>query len=68
MYYEINIALNGSHFFATAKRSLTSKPVMLKVLKVIDVKFPVSEGYTIMVSEEHESGMILDKDEILKSN
>lgn len=68
MYYEINVALNGSHFFATHKRSLTSKPVMLKVLRVIDVKFPVSEGYTISVSEEHESGLILDKEELLKSN
>ena len=50
MYYEINVSLNGSHFFATAERSITGEWELNKVLPVIKEKFPESEGYEISVT------------------
>lgn len=46
-YYEINVALNGMHLFATAKRSCTTKWEYEKVLKILKEKFPESEGYKV---------------------
>ncbi|WP_316835040.1 hypothetical protein [Pedobacter nutrimenti] len=50
MYYEINIALNGRHFFATAPRSITSIPELMAVFTALDKKFTEQEGYSMMVS------------------
>ena len=47
MYYEINVALNGRHFFATAERSITDHATFLTILDVFREKFPESEGYHI---------------------
>lgn len=55
-YYEINVSLNGVHFFATHKRSLPDKRTMQKVLEVFKEKFPESEGYRIMVTAESTYG------------
>lgn len=44
-YYEINITLNGKHFFATAPRSATTVAMYNKLLGVLYKKFPKSEGY-----------------------
>lgn len=51
MYYEINIALNNRHFFATADRSITSEAKLKEVYNVFKEKFPESEGYTISVKK-----------------
>lgn len=45
MYYEINVSLNGHHFFATAERSITSKDKLKKVWEAMKKAFPQSEGY-----------------------
>ena len=50
MYYEINVALNGSHFFATAKRSITCKDKLKVVLKKLRESFTKEEGYSINIS------------------
>jgi hypothetical protein len=50
MYFEINVALNGKHLFATHKRSLTNSDDTKKVLTLFRSKFPPSEGYSINVS------------------
>lgn len=50
MNYEINIALNGQHFFATALRSLTSMGEAVRVYEILQAKFPKSEGYTMQMS------------------
>lgn len=55
-YYEINVSLNGVHFFATHKRSLTDKRKMQEVLEIFKQKFPDSEGYRISVTAEYEYG------------
>jgi len=47
MHYEINISLNGKHFFATHERSLKTKAEYEKVCKVLEEKFPETEGYEI---------------------
>lgn len=50
MYYEINVSLNGMHFFATHKRSCRTEDEMKKVHTVFKEKFPESEGYQISVT------------------
>ena len=50
MYYEINVALNGKHFFATDKRSITNKWKLKEVYNVLKEKFPQDEGYDISVT------------------
>lgn len=47
MYYEINVAHKGRHFFATAPRSITTEAHMLYMLKVFQKMFPEEEGYTL---------------------
>lgn len=60
MYYEINVALNGQHFFATDKRSITNRGALEKVYKVLKEKFPLEEGYDIIVSEYNTVGKFVD--------
>ena len=60
MYYEINVALNGQHFFATDKRSITNKPTLERVYKVLKEKFPLEEGYDIIVSQYETVGKFVD--------
>jgi hypothetical protein len=50
MYYEINVSLNGRHFFATAERSITDKQKLKKVYKMFKEKFPEEDGYEITVT------------------
>lgn len=54
MYYEVNVALKGKHFFATAPRSITDIDKLKEVFFVLNTKFPESEGYTISVSYASE--------------
>lgn len=60
MYYEINVSLNGQHFFATNKRSITTKHGLEKVYNVLKEKFPPSEGYDIMVTKFEVIGKFVD--------
>jgi len=54
MYYEINVARDGKHFFATAPRSITYIKDLQVKLKVFVEKFPESEGYSINIHEVPE--------------
>lgn len=60
MYYEINVSLNGVHFFATDERSCKFKSKLEELLKVFRVKFPESEGYKITVTEWQTLGHPID--------
>lgn len=51
MYYEINVSLNGKHFFATHERSIRSEAELRRVLPAIVEKFPESEGYKVSVTK-----------------
>lgn len=65
MYYEINIALNGTHFFATAKRSISTKQKLEQVAKVLIAAFPESEGYSISATRQEELGKGIDLNELI---
>lgn len=60
MYYEINVALNGQHLFATDKRSITNKIALEVVYKILKQKFPLEEGYDIIVSCYETVGKFVD--------
>ena len=56
MYYEICVALNGKHLFATAKRSLTSMRDAQLVYGLLFKKFKKKDGYEITISKNQETG------------
>ena len=60
MYYEINVSLNGQHFFATDERSITNKWALEKVYKVLKEKFPMEEGFDILVTYYETVGKYVD--------
>lgn len=60
MYYEINVSLNGRHFFATAERSIKDSDKMQDVYKVFMEKFPEDEGYRITVTKWENHGKYID--------
>ena len=49
LFYQINVSLNGQHFFETDINSIPNKATMEKVYKVFKEKFPIEEGYDILV-------------------
>ena len=59
MYYEINVSLNGQHFFATAERSITNLNKAEKVYDLFKEKFPESEGYKIDITEWNKVGKMV---------
>ena len=60
MYYEINVAKDGKHFFATDKRSITNKNALKSVYQVFKEKFPPEEGYDMLVSCIEIEGKFVD--------
>ena len=56
MYYEINISLNGKHFFATAERSITDHEKFILVLRELKKAFPKKDGYEISASRYETTG------------
>lgn len=60
MYYEINVSLNGQHFFATAERSITNLNKAEKIYNLFKEKFPESEGYKIDITEWNKIGKIVN--------
>lgn len=68
MRYEINVSLNGKHFFATAERSLAYKSNAMEVLAEIYKRFPESEGFKVDITEWHEEGKGSTAEEFLSAN
>jgi hypothetical protein len=60
MYYEINVAWNKRHLFATHERSLTNEQDARHLLEVFRDKFPAAEGYEVKVSYRENTGRYLD--------
>lgn len=60
MYYEINVSLNGKHFFATHERSIADKWTLKEVYNVFVEKFPKEEGYEISVTLYETFGTHID--------
>ncbi len=63
MYYEINVALKGKHFFATAERSITNKWKLKEVYDVLKEKFPQEEGYEISVTYYETVGKFINMEQ-----
>ena len=57
MYYTINVALNGQHYFATAERSITTEKQAEKMLEHFSDLFPTADGYQIKVTEWRNVGI-----------
>lgn len=60
MNYEINVSLNGRHFFATNERSITNSWDLTKIYKVFKEKFPEEEGYKLTVTQYETMGKCID--------
>jgi hypothetical protein len=64
MFYEINISKDGTHFFATAPRSIQTTGALIEVFSVLDYKFPETEGYKLMIRFNPETSICRDLNEI----
>lgn len=60
MYFEINVSLNGQHYFATAKRSLADSLKAAKVFADLRNRFPANEGFKLSISYFPERGYTID--------
>ena len=68
MHYEINVAHNGKHHFATAERSLTTLGEAKRAYDKLKVAFPESEGFALTVTKWQTVGESVDlENEIKKS-
>lgn len=64
MYYEINVALNGKHYFATHKRSITTEHQLQDIVLTFATKFPEEEGYEISISLDKQERYMVDFHEV----
>lgn len=55
-HYEVNVALNGRHFFATAPRSIRHNEDLDIIVETFKEKFPEAEGYELSVTHWKASG------------
>lgn len=62
--YEINVSLNGQHFFATHERSIVSERKLKEVYKVFKEKFPEKDGYEINVTYWTKNGREINMEEL----
>ena len=60
MYFEINVSLNGRHFFATAERSIRDRATLEKVLDVFRECFTAENGYKITVTKWEKRGTTVE--------
>lgn len=64
MYYEINVALNGKHFFATADRSTRDAWSASLVMAAIRERFTAEDGYTVTCTMRENVGKQVTFDEL----
>ena len=65
-HYEINVAKDHMHLFATHERSIPGKRELDKVMEIFRQKFPEEEGYTVTVTAEYSFAMTMDEYQIGK--
>jgi len=56
MHYEINVSLNGDHYFATADRSIRTKEQAEKIFNHFKILFPTVDGYRMRVTKWESTG------------
>ncbi len=49
--YEINIALNGQHYFATADRSIISRDKAFQIMRELQTIYTKEKGFSMSLSE-----------------
>jgi len=62
MAYEINVALNGTHYFATHDRSLTTQyeKQLKEIFEDFKQRFPESEGFNVTITYYETRGTRLE--------
>ncbi len=65
MYWEINVALDGRHFFATAPRSITSQSDLRRVYRALQDRFAEASGYSLSVTYHSGEARRVTEAEIL---
>ena len=66
MSYEINVAKDGKHLFATHERSLSSLRQTAEVVSRLEISFPEAEGYSITVSEICTIGKQISEEQLTR--
>ena len=56
MYYEINIAKNGRHYFATAERSIDDNEKAQSVANELAALYTKEKGFEITISRWQKCG------------
>jgi hypothetical protein len=51
VYYEINVSLNGRHYFATHERSLTDSEKAVHAYWDLVDRFPKSQGFEVTMTQ-----------------
>ena len=64
-HFEINVALNGEHIFATAPHSIVNRWDLEKVYPIIHAKFPEEEGYSLSIMKVNCYGQAVNPATIL---
>lgn len=64
MHFEINVVLNGRHFFATDKRSLLTAEVCRRVYDTFVTKFPTEEGYELSIVQHVDNAVIISASDL----
>lgn len=49
MSFEICVSHNGQHYFATALRSCPDKAKAINLARVIQIRFPEEDGYSVKI-------------------
>lgn len=49
-HYEVNVSLNGKHFFATDARSIITQDDLRRVYPALKEAFPEVKGYQLRVT------------------
>lgn len=65
-HYEINVAKNGMHLFATHERSLTSEQKALEAFMELRTRFPSGEGFSVSMTYMERIGRPVDVELMLK--
>ena len=67
-HFEINVAKDGEHFFATDPRSCTTREKTEAVLKAIRRAFPASGGFEISATEVETRGIYRRLDDLTQED
>jgi hypothetical protein len=59
MHFEINVSLDGKHFFATHDRSIQDIEKCKRVYSELADRFPKSEGFNITITKWESHGTIV---------